>query len=52
MSSAGEDRGGQVKFLKTLVALESLDGWNVPTEYGNTPIMDAVKDDHTEILLI
>ena len=44
--------GKEVKFLQSLAALESFDSWDVPNEYGDTPIMDAVKDGNLEIVEI
>jgi len=48
-------RGG-VKCVETLAAQENFDSWNVPDEWGDTPIMRAAKeeeynDEIVEILL-
>ena len=35
--------GGDEKCVETLAALETFDGWNVPDNDGDTPVMMALK---------
>jgi len=45
-------RGGDVKCVETLAALERCDSWNFPDRDGDTPIMKALNERKTEIVKI